>query len=159
MVVPLRASKLGQQTETRAGTKTRGEETKRHVRGDRRIGAREMDTYIYMYIFIERKRKREREGRERSGRNEGSTTATLCRHFHESSSEQAVASLPVSCTPNRKSIACDVYRNPPFNYDRALPLASKVIVALSKIAPRCTVLLNSPTRLRSVIFGRSRLLH
>lgn len=155
MVVPLRASKLGQQTETRAGTKTRGEETKRHVRGDRRIGAREMDTYIYMYIFIERKRKRERGV-------EGTKVPQLRRCVDTSmkvSSEQAVASLPVSCTPNRKSIACDVYRNPPFNYDRALPLASKVIVALSKIAPRCTVLLNSPTRLRSVIFGRSRLLH
>lgn len=155
MVVPLRASKLGQQTETRAGTKTRGEETKRHVRGDRRIGAREMDTYIYVYIFIERKRKRERGV-------EGTKVPQLRRCVDTSmkvSSEQAVASLPVSCTPNRKSIACDVYRNAPFNCDRALPLASKVIVALSKIAPRCIVLLNSPTRLRSVIFGRSRLLH
>lgn len=145
----------------------------RHGQELRREGKRQRDTCeetdelererwirIYIYVYIYREKEKESEGRERGV--EGTKVPQLRRCVDTSmkvSSEQAAASLPVSCMPNRKSIACDVYRNAPFNCDRALPLASKVIVALSKIAPRCTVLLNSPTRLRSVIFGRSRLLH
>lgn len=123
----------------------------------RREGKRQRDTYEetdelererWTYIFIERERER---GEERRFHN----AATLCRHFHESF--ERLPRWPfLACTPNRKSIACNVHRNTPFNYDRGL--ASKVVVAPLHSQKSRPVLLRSPlghVRLPSAVLGRS----
>lgn len=130
---------------------------------------RERGIYIYIYLLLEREGKREGESEKRSGRNEGSTTATLCRHFHESFERTS------GCLVGRFLLARPIGRVLLATFIKTHRLIMTVrchwrrkwrrcvIAALSKIAPGYTVLPyyspTTPPRLRSVTFGRSRLLH